>query len=179
MSVISGLYVSPAREFLLIFEPKKFHSSEVALLKSMPQMFLLQGLWKQRHLLSLYHKVLFFCYYQHRLYFHPFSNLLMQILHYPTVILKRSFLHLVFLLQSNGSFSLPIPMMTLLSSGKHAAGKQNLIKEVFILPQPGTPMQKVQMCEYALSVVVIIVIVYFLTVFLFQNQSIVFTSFST
>ena len=34
-------------------------------------------------------------------------------------------------------------MMTLLTSGKLAAGKQNLIKEVLILPQPGTPMQKV------------------------------------
>ena len=34
-------------------------------------------------------------------------------------------------------------MMTLLSSGKFAAGKQNLIKEIFILPQPGTPMTEV------------------------------------
>lgn len=34
-------------------------------------------------------------------------------------------------------------MMTLLTSGKQAAGKQNLIKEVLILPQPGTPMKKV------------------------------------
>lgn len=41
------------------------------------------------------------------------------------------------------SFSIPIPMMTLLTSGKLAAGKQNLIKEVLILPQAGTPMLKV------------------------------------
>ena len=34
-------------------------------------------------------------------------------------------------------------MMTLLSSGKFAAGKQNLIKDIFILPQPGTPMTEV------------------------------------
>ena len=34
-------------------------------------------------------------------------------------------------------------MMTLLSSGKFAAGKQNLIKEIFILPQPGTSMTEV------------------------------------
>ena len=47
-------------------------------------------------------------------------------------------------------------MMTLLTSGKHAAGKQNVIKEIFILPQPGTPMQKVQMYEYALSVVIVL-----------------------
>ncbi|XP_078358636.1 enolase 4-like [Oculina patagonica] len=45
--------------------------------------------------------------------------------------------------ETDDSFSLPIPMMTLLTSGKLAAGKQNLIKEVFILPKPGTPMQKV------------------------------------
>ena len=43
----------------------------------------------------------------------------------------------------DGVFSLPIPMMTLLTSGKLAAGKQNLIKEILILPQPGTPMKKV------------------------------------
>ena len=34
-------------------------------------------------------------------------------------------------------------MMTLLSSGKFAAGKQNLIKDIFILPQPGTSMTEV------------------------------------
>ena len=34
-------------------------------------------------------------------------------------------------------------MMTLLSSGKFAAGKQSLIKEMFILPQPGTRMTEV------------------------------------
>ena len=34
-------------------------------------------------------------------------------------------------------------MITLLSSGKFAAGKQNLIKEIFILPQPGTLMTEV------------------------------------
>jgi len=43
----------------------------------------------------------------------------------------------------DGNFSLPIPMMTLLTSGKLAAGKQNLIKEILILPTPGTPMKKV------------------------------------
>lgn len=39
--------------------------------------------------------------------------------------------------------TLPIPMMTLLVSGKFAAGKQNLIKEVLIVSQPGTPMRTV------------------------------------
>ena len=34
-------------------------------------------------------------------------------------------------------------MMTVLSSGKFAAGKQNFIKEIIILPQPGTPMTEV------------------------------------
>ena len=43
-------------------------------------------------------------------------------------------------------------MMTLLTSGKLAAGKQNLIKEVLILPRPGTPMQKVT-CECVVVVV--------------------------
>ena len=36
-------------------------------------------------------------------------------------------------------------MMTLLTSGKLAAGKQNLIKEILILPEPGTPMKKVSL----------------------------------
>ena len=45
--------------------------------------------------------------------------------------------------------------MTLLTSGKFAAGKQNLIKEVLILPQPGTPMQKVS-CKFVVVVVVVI-----------------------
>ena len=45
--------------------------------------------------------------------------------------------------QPDSKFSLPIPMMTLLSSGKFAAGKQNLIKDIFILPQPGTSMTEV------------------------------------
>lgn len=49
-------------------------------------------------------------------------------------------------------------MMTLLTSGKLAAGKQNLIKEVLILPQPGTPMQKVS-CKCAVVVVVVVVTV--------------------
>lgn len=44
--------------------------------------------------------------------------------------------------ETDDNFTVPIPMMTLLTSGKQAAGKQNLIKEVFILPQPGTPMKK-------------------------------------
>lgn len=48
-------------------------------------------------------------------------------------------------------------MMTLLTSGKLAAGKQNLIKEVLILPQPGTPMQKVS-CKCVVVVVVVTVI---------------------
>ena len=48
------------------------------------------------------------------------------------------------------SFSLPIPMMTLLTSGKLAAGKQNVIKEVLILPQPGVPMQKVSCVDMLL-----------------------------
>ena len=43
-------------------------------------------------------------------------------------------------------------MMTLLSSGKFAAGKQNFIKEIFILPQPGTPMTEVP------KVIVVVVI---------------------
>ena len=38
---------------------------------------------------------------------------------------------------------LPIPMMTLLASCKFAAGKQNLIKEVLVVSQPGTPMRTV------------------------------------
>lgn len=49
-------------------------------------------------------------------------------------------------------------MMTLLTSGKLAAGKQNLIKEVLILPQPGTPMQKVS-CKCVVVVVVVVVTV--------------------
>ncbi|CAH3123330.1 unnamed protein product [Pocillopora meandrina] len=44
--------------------------------------------------------------------------------------------------ETDDNFTVPIPMMTLLTSGKQAAGKQNLIKEVLILPQPGTPMKK-------------------------------------
>ena len=34
-------------------------------------------------------------------------------------------------------------MMTVLSSGKFAAGKQKFVKEIIILPQPGTPMTEV------------------------------------
>ena len=49
-------------------------------------------------------------------------------------------------------------MMTLLTSGKLAAGKQNLIKEVLILPQPGTPIQKVS-CKCVVVVVVVVVTV--------------------
>ena len=49
-------------------------------------------------------------------------------------------------------------MMTLVTSGKLAAGKQNLIKEVLILPQPGTPMQKVS-CKCVIVVVVVVVTV--------------------
>lgn len=44
--------------------------------------------------------------------------------------------------EMDDNFTVPIPMMTLLTSGKQSAGKQNLIKEVLILPQPGTPMKK-------------------------------------
>lgn len=39
--------------------------------------------------------------------------------------------------------TLPIPMMALLTSGKLAAGKQNLIKEVLVVSQPGTSMSSV------------------------------------
>lgn len=39
---------------------------------------------------------------------------------------------------------MPIPAMTLVTSGKHAAGKQNLIKEVLVLPKPGVSMDKVE-----------------------------------
>ena len=48
-------------------------------------------------------------------------------------------------------------MMTLLTSGKLAGGKQNLIKEVLVLPQAGTPMQKVS--SKCVVVVVVVVIV--------------------
>jgi len=39
---------------------------------------------------------------------------------------------------------MPIPVMTLISSGKHAAGKQNLIKEIMISPMPGVSIDKVK-----------------------------------
>lgn len=86
--------------------------------------------------------------YQQILRVHPLFLFILRSFHYPTICLNRlriSGFHLyqAFILQLDESFSLPIPMMTLLTSGKLAAGKQNLIKEVLILPQPGTPMQKV------------------------------------
>ncbi|EDO48676.1 predicted protein [Nematostella vectensis] len=37
---------------------------------------------------------------------------------------------------------MPLPVMTLLSSGKLASGKQNMIKEVLILPKPGESTSK-------------------------------------
>ncbi|KAK3750975.1 hypothetical protein QZH41_009129 [Actinostola sp. cb2023] len=44
--------------------------------------------------------------------------------------------------QEQSEFTMPIPAMTLLTSGKYAAGKQNLIKEVLVLPKPGVTMDK-------------------------------------
>ncbi|XP_071486736.1 enolase 4-like [Diadema antillarum] len=37
-------------------------------------------------------------------------------------------------------YMMPIPMMSVLSSGKPAPGKQNLIKELLLLPKPGCPL---------------------------------------
>ena len=68
------------------------------------------------------------------------------------------YLYQAFILQLDESFSIPIPMITLLTSGKLAGGKQNLIKEVLILPQPGTPMQKVS-CKCVVVVVVVVVVI--------------------
>ncbi|XP_048585413.1 enolase 4 isoform X2 [Nematostella vectensis] len=47
-----------------------------------------------------------------------------------------------FLEEPSGSQCMPLPVMTLLSSGKLASGKQNMIKEVLILPKPGESTSK-------------------------------------
>ena len=39
--------------------------------------------------------------------------------------------------------TVPIPVMTVLTSGKWAAGKQNMIKDVMISPKPAVPMKQV------------------------------------
>nr|XP_054766572.1 enolase 4-like [Lytechinus pictus] len=39
-------------------------------------------------------------------------------------------------------FTMPMPMVSVLSSGKPAPGKQNLIKELFILPKPGLSLEE-------------------------------------
>ena len=40
-------------------------------------------------------------------------------------------------------FSLPLPMVTILMSGKLAPGKLNCVKEYMIIPKPGMPLQEV------------------------------------
>ena len=42
--------------------------------------------------------------------------------------------------QVDCKLTLPIPMVTLMASGKFAAGKQYLIIEVLVVSQAGTPM---------------------------------------
>ena len=38
---------------------------------------------------------------------------------------------------------IPIPMLNIMNSGKAAAGKQNVIKELLLIPKPGITLQKV------------------------------------
>ena len=40
-------------------------------------------------------------------------------------------------------FRMPIPMVTVLSGGRSAAGKQNLIREVLLLPKPSMELTNV------------------------------------
>ena len=70
------------------------------------------------------------------------------------------------------SFTVPIPLMTLLTSGKLAAGKQNLIKEVLILPQPGTPVKKVRFLKLTPvdSIVIVVGINYQAFYYMYRSQ---------
>ncbi|CAH1784880.1 unnamed protein product [Owenia fusiformis] len=44
--------------------------------------------------------------------------------------------------QAPGSYTLPVPMVTILQSGKAAPGKLNCVKEFMITPKPGMPVQE-------------------------------------
>ena len=40
-------------------------------------------------------------------------------------------------------FKIPLPMVTILQSGRAALGKSNCIKEFMVVPKPGMPLSEV------------------------------------
>ena len=50
---------------------------------------------------------------------------------------------------------MPIPMITLLSGGRSAVGKQNLIREVLLLPKPSLSLSKVRYLLYLIPYMLI------------------------